>query len=412
MYNCERRRFLTSCLGLGGVGLYGGVSALAAEIGEAATSLNRRDTIAQIELFRIKSIRRDPSTPYFWIRITTANGLEGFGECYSVETTARWLSQYMKSLEGRNVSNLINRFYLKALDGYDPHNSHRLNMGWGSAVSCLEIAIWDLLGKMANQPIHVLLGGAIRNRVPLYANHAVFKGKGPPWFERILKIKELGFDMFKWDPFRGKPSSEREIRKQLEPVEKVRDALGADFKIAIDAHARWDNLEGPKIAAKAMEPLGITFFEEPFSHSKIELHDELAKSTSIPIASGEHMTHLDEVRDLVSSGGISYFQPEVGNLGGISSCNKACAISDAYNVKVSTHNWCGPIGTLATLQLTSVIPNLFRQEWPHLSGGEDWEISIVAPALKVENGHLILPQEPGIGAVPDIDRLKGMSILL
>lgn len=406
MIPSTRRGFVHRSLALGGVALWGAPDTAVAEQGEAITAQNKHDTIRDIELLRIKT----PRHRYFlWARIRTRNGLVGYGECYAVDSTTRWAAKYMKSLRGRNVRDLINRFYREAIKDYDPRLGFYGNMGWCSAASCIEIALWDILGKMADQPVHVLLGGALRDRVSLYANHAGFIGKGPGQHERILRAKELGFDMFKWDPFRGAPEDEATIRKQLEPAVRAREALGPDFKLAIDAHRRWKKLEPAKLAAKLMEPLKLEFFEEPMPHDRIDDFVELAKSTDIPIATGELMTHPDEVRDLVKTGSLAFLQPDVGNIGGIAAMKNACHVADTFGVNIYTHNWSGPISTLAAVHHNAVIPNLTRQEWPHLAYGEDWETRVVAPQLVAKQGHVAVPQGPGLGVDPDMKMLERLA---
>ena len=409
MSTTTRRSLLNRALALGGIALWGAPDTATAEQGEALTAQNKSDTIRDIELLRIKT----PRHRYFlWARIRTHNGLVGYGECYAVDATTRWAAKYMKSLQGRNVSDLINRFYQEAIKDYDPKRGFYENMGWCSAASCLEIALWDILGKMASQPIHVLLGGAVRERVPLYANHASFIGKGPPQHERILRAKKLGFDMFKWDPFHGAPEDEATIRKQLEPVVRAREALGPDFKLAIDAHRRWKKLAPAKLAAKLMEPLKLEFFEEPLPHDQVAEFVELAKSTDIPLATGELVTHPDEVRDLVSTGSLAFLQPDVGNIGGIAAMKNACHLADAFGVNIYTHNWSGPISTLAALHHNAVIPNLARQEWPHLAYGESWETKVVAPQLVAKDGHVAVPRGPGLGVDPDMKMLQRLAKII
>lgn len=103
-------------------------------------------------------------------------------------------------------------------------------------------------------------------------------------------------------------------------------------------------------------------------------------------------------------------QPVVGNYGGINATRLACDFVRMFGTEICTHNWAGPLTTLATLQYTAVIPNLFRQEWPHVRLGLDWETEIVAPALKVQKGRVAVPTGPGIGAEPDIAALQKRRI--
>lgn len=413
MDQCSRRSILKNALGVGGLALWRGQGVHAGQTGSALVADNRHDSTRDIKVYRIRTMRHS-RTHFIWVRIRTRKGLVGFGECYSVETTEQWIAKYLQTLQGRKVADLINRFYVEALKDYDPNRSFRQNMGWCSAISCLEIALWDIMGKMANQPVHVLLGGAVRDKIPIYANHAMLRGKGPSILERILRAQAMGFDMFKFNPFTGpNVDDEKTIRKQAEFVGEVRQAVGPDFKLAHDPHLRWSNsMKGAKLALKALEPYDISFLEEPFSHRSVAMFVELAQSTSIPLATGEHMSHMDEVRTLVPTGALKYLQPDAGNFGGIAAARRACDFADAYGVRIATHNWAGPISTLATLQFNAVIPNLFKQEWPHLAYGEQWETEVVIPQLKIKQGCIDVPQGPGIGAVPDLDRLRQLERIL
>ena len=240
-----------------------------------------------------------------------------------------------------------------------------------------------------------MLGGAVRDTLPLYADHGVFFDGFD--IDRIIAAKDAGFDMFKWDPFQegGNPGEEA-IARCIEAVAAVREAVGPDYKLAIDAHGRF-NLEGAKLAAKAIELFNPIFFEDPMPLEEPEGFRELSECTSIPLATGELAQSRDVPQRFLDAGGLSVWQPEVGNNGGILETLAVAALCDAHGLKIAAHNWCGPVVTRAATHVCAVIPNLLYQEWASLAPEDAWERDLIDPPPRIENGRLILPDSPGLG---------------
>jgi len=244
--------------------------------------------------------------------------------------------------------------------------------------------------------IHALLGGAVRSHIPLYADHGVF-ARGFD-VDRILAMKEAGFGMFKWDPFQGGGNpGEKAIRRQVEQVVKVREAVGPDYRLAIDAHGRF-NVDGAIIAAKAMEPLKIVFFEEPVNFRHPEWFEPIAASTSIPLSTGEMVTCRQEVAAYLKTGALAFFQPEVGTNGGILETVKVAAMCEPFGIRIATHDWCGPIVSRAAAHACAVIPNLLYQEWASCAAEDKWEQELLDPPTEVKNGQIVLTDRPGLGS--------------
>ena len=176
----------------------------------------------------------------------------------------------------------------------------------------------------------------------------------------------------------------------------VREAVGSDYPLAIDAHNRF-SVEGAIMAAKSLEPLNILFFEAP-TEDKPEMLKQIADATSIPIATGELTCTRMEAKALLDTGVLRVFQPETGTNGGILESRKTAALAEVYDVKIATHNWCGPVVTRAASHVCATIPNLLYQEYAGGAPEDEWENDLLEPPTQIENGHIILTDRPGLGS--------------
>ena len=177
---------------------------------------------------------------------------------------------------------------------------------------------------------------------------------------------------------------------------RIRQAMGENYKIGVDAHWRF-NVEGAKIAAKEMEPYQPVFFEEPTSFPNNPDHLlAVAESTSISISTGEHFETLEQAAKALSSGVISYIQPELAWNCGILESFKICSMAEGMGVQVATHGHVSPVAIRAASHINAAIPNLFYQEAPGISW-QDWGEELLDPPTKVENGHILINDRPGLG---------------
>ena len=328
------------------------------------------------------------------VRVQTDEGIEGVGEGFTWRGEASAVRSHILSLGEELIGGdplAIEPF----VDRFLPLANGRAEC---AAVSALEVALWDILGQVAALPVYALLGGQQRQAIPLYANHGLFYGAAD-WDERIERIvaaKEAGFEMFKWDPFKGRGTPEpQELARQIAIVEQVRRAVGDGYQIAIDAHNRF-SLEGALMAAKALEPLDILFFEAPTEDDPDSLR-RVADATSIPLATGELTCSRSEAKSLLDSGALTYFQPETGTNGGILESCKTASLAQLYGADIATHNWCGPVVTRAASHVCATVPNLLYQEYAGGAPDSEWENDLLDPPSRIENGHLILPDGPGLG---------------
>ncbi len=349
--------------------------------------------IKSVDTVTIKGARAYPA--WVLVRIRTDNGIEGIGEGFTWHNQAATINNHIKTI-GKQLTGTspleIGAFLTRFLPECKDRN-------WYASISAIEIALWDILGQVAGLPIYVMLGGQVREKIPLYADHGIFGG-ARSWeecVERIVGMKESGFGMFKWDPFAGGGTPEpAELKEHIKKVEMVREAVGTDYPLAIDAHNRF-SVEGAIMAAKALEPLNILFFEAP-TEDNPEMLKQVAEATSIPLATGELTCNRREAKMLLDSGVLGVFQPEVGTNGGILESFKTAALAEVYDIKIATHNWCGPIVTRAASHVCATIPNLLYQEYAGGAPENEWENALLEPPTQIKNGHIILPNRPGLGA--------------
>ena len=389
----SRRNFLKTATATGAAAGALGLTAQAANAEKALEThaADKNLKITAVEPIRIKGARYGE---HVMVRIRTNQGIEGIGEGFARESqaTAGYITSFGERLIGKEP------FRIEAFLSETIAEKVGTGNDWQAAIqaiSAIEIALWDIVGKAAGLPVYAMLGGAVRDRIPLYADHGVFKGGFS--IDRILMTKEAGFEMFKWDPFRGGGNpGEEQIAKDVETVRKVREAVGPDHRIAIDAHGRYD-LHGAKIAARLLEPLDILFFEEPVHYTHPEWFPVLARETSLTLGTGEMLRHIQEVQTIVDTGAIGVLQPELGNIGGILRAYQASLLAAMRGVRIAMHDWCGPVVSRAATHVCAVIPNLLYQEWASTAPEDSWELDLFDPPTRIEKGRIALPDGPGLG---------------
>ena len=285
------------------------------------------------------------------------------------------------------------------------------DLEWFAALATIEIAMWDILGQVAGLPVHALLGGKVRDRIPVYANHSTFTGRDTA--SRVAsaaQAQEMGFKTFKWDPFvsRGAPPAST-IEREVEQVRAIHEAVGSQMRIAIDAHGRYTSVEAAVTAAKLIEPFDPLFFEEPTERGRPELLPQVAAETSVPLAVGEMHRTVAEAKKWLDTGVLKVLQPEVGNDGGILETYRMAVLADSYGVGMAPHGWVGPVAVRAATQICAVIPNLLVQEYPGSRPDHRWTQELIDPAAEIRDGELVVPDGAGLGfrvVEKEIERIR------
>ncbi len=350
--------------------------------------------ITEIETFMVGAGWKN----WLFVKVHTDAGIHGIGEGTLngfIATTAAGVNE-LKHLAIGEDPRRIAHLWKKLLDSVslDGGHIHR------TIIAAIEVACWDILGKSLGVPVHALLGGQVRDSVLGYANGWYRTERTPEAFlEAARGVLGRGFKAFKLDPFgtaQGFISAD-ELELSYAIVRKLRDELPADTRILIDVHARFTEIAAIK-AAERFADLGIFWWEEPTTRERQETVHEVARRSPIPIATGEMYDTVGQFYTLAVGGGVNIFQPEPMSLGGIGPSLQVAAIAHGHGSYIAPHQSGGPVATAVCLQLAAAVPNFLIQE--HFDAFNDpWTRKLVTwqPEIDPANGHLSLPQAPGLG---------------
>ncbi len=266
-----------------------------------------------------------------------------------------------------------------------------------SAISAIDMGLWDIQGKDLDVPIHRLLGGAVRDRVPCYANGWFVGSKSPEDFgARAAETASNGFGAIKWDPFGSayRTLDAKQFREAIRCVEKVHEAVQGKADIIIEGHGRFDLPTALRIA-RVLEEFDILWFEEPLIPDSLEALAELKTRVRVPLACGERLYNRWQFRSLLELRAADYIQPDVSHAGGITEIKKIAAMAETHYVPICPHNPSGPVANAATLHLAANLPNFRLLET--MSGDVPWRGDICKENVTIQDGFMQIPTGPGLG---------------
>lgn len=345
---------------------------------------------------KIKDLKIIPCSHYLFIRIESDNGMYGIGEA------GAW--GYLDACKGA-----IGKFR-EYLLGKDPmaieHHWNYMYRGLYfrgsvimSAISAIDIALWDLKGKCLGVPVYELLGGKCRDKVRCYAPVKEYDAEKAA--KRCLQLKGLGFTAARimmndraenpLDPhtYSGK------LNRYIEKVKACREAVGPDFDLVLEVHRSMSMAEAVALG-RAVERYTPLFMEDPIAPDSITQMGQISAAATVPIATGERFISLQEFEELLGRSSVKYIRPDVCTIGGITASKKIAAVAEAHYVGLVPHNPLGPVSTAACLQLDACIPNFLIQEYPsfNVDGNED---GMLQKHLVYEDGYIKIPDGPGLG---------------
>lgn len=347
--------------------------------------------ITDIKTFVVDCFR----TNWVFVKVYTDEGISGVGE---------------GTLEYKEKAFLGAVEHIKeAITGLDPHNIERITHDvyrdsyWRcgpvlmSALSAVEMALWDIKGKALGVPVYQLLGGKANDKVRIYVNGWFAGAKTPEEFGEKAKIAvERGVTAMKWDPF-GKSYleiSNHDLDVALRCVDAVRQAVGPKVDLLIEGHGRFNVPTGIKIA-KELEPFKPMWFEEPTPPDSLEALKAVRDKSPVPISAGERLYNLKQYRDLFEMRAADYIQPDISHAGGIMELKKIAAVADTYYIPFAPHNPSGPVANAATLQLAACTPNFSILEIMY--SDVPWRADVTDEALTYKDGYIDVPDKPGLG---------------
>ncbi|MDF9827551.1 galactonate dehydratase [Ereboglobus sp. PH5-10] len=342
-------------------------------------------------------------TNWVFVRVLTDDGIHGVGEAtleYREQTVAQACKELERYLVGRDPFD-IEAFW---------HDTYR-DVYWRggpvlmSALSAVEMALWDIKGKALGVPVWQLLGGRVRDRVPCYANGWFAPAVRPDEFAEKARVAVAqGFRGLKWDPFGSAYMNigKRELNDAMACVQAVVEAVGPDVDILIEGHGRFNVPTAIRIAQR-LEEFDITWFEEPVPPDNLDALAEVKQRVRVPIAAGERLYSRWDFRALLQRGAADYVQPDVSHAGGIGELRKIAAMAETHHIAICPHNPSGPVANAATLQLAACTTNFFLLET--MSNDVPHRREISTEQARFEAGALLIPDGPGLGIDLRIDEI-------
>jgi len=335
---------------------------------------------------------------WLFVRVHTDAGITGLGEgtlngfIRTTEAAIRELEHFVIGADPRRVTALARKMLDSvSLDGGHIHRT---------AIAAIEVACWDILGKSLGVPVHQLLGGRVRDSVLGYAN-GWYRAERTP--EAILEAAKAviakGFKAMKLDPFGTAQGfiSEPELDLAHDILAALREGLPANTLLLIDVHARFTEAEAIR-AANRLAHLDLYWWEEPTTRDRQETVHAVGHASPIRVATGEMYDTVGQFFTLAEGGGVNIFQPEPMSLGGIGNSMAVAHLALAHGSYIAPHQSGGPVATAVCLQLAAAIENFLIQE--HFDAfNEPWTRDLVSwhPTIDPSNGHLSLPDAPGLG---------------
>jgi galactonate dehydratase len=280
---------------------------------------------------------------------------------------------------------------------------HRNGLISATACSAIEQALWDLAGKSLDVPTCSLLGGPIRDTLPVYANiNRATNPRTPAGFAAAAKkaVAE-GFRAVKAAPFDGFPppgspaaAIEAAVESGIASLVAMREAIGPDIELMVDCHSFFDVPLAVRVAHR-LDPQRLAWYEEPVPPEKLQETREIHNQIQQPMAAGEILYGIAGFAPLSRDRTVHVIMPDVKHCGGLLELTRIAAVADSDGVTVAPHNPSGPVSTAASIQVCAVLDNfrILEFQW----GEVDWRHDIVTPPERFENGTINVPKRPGFG---------------
>ncbi len=359
--------------------------------------------ITELEIFPV---------PPRWqlLKVSTDAGISGWGEAVlpgRAEAVAAAVREMSDWLIGRDPERIQDIWQTLFRGGFFRGGPILM-----SAIGGIDIALWDIKGKAHDMPVYDLLGGAVRDRVQVYA---WIGGDSPDECARAAQAKlAAGYTALKMvgpkdaGQLRFIDTFDK-IEAMLANVAAVRAAVGLTIGLGVDFHGV-AHKGMAKVLARQLEPLHPLFIEEPVLPEHSEALREIAHSTSIPIATGERMYSRWDFKRVLQDGYVDIVQPDVVHAGGISEVSRIAAMAEAYDVALAPHCPLGPVAFAASIQIDAAMPNAFIQEQvvevDDIVNGLGLKYLIEPAAFALKDGYVSIPIGPGLGITVNEDAVR------
>ena len=375
--------------------------------------------VTGVELVPVRATSR---TVWLFVRLTTDAGLVGLGEASDAfgfaNTTAddavrmrRELQRFFELIAGRSpleIESYRQRGEPMARQGLIP----------ATAFSAIEQALWDLAGKALDVPTYVLLGGKVRNGLPVYANiNRATNPRTPDGFAAAAKRAVAdGFKTIKAAPFDGFPPAgspadqvARFIDVGVDAVRAMRAAVGPTVGIMIDCHSFF-GVDQAVAVAERLAPYNLTWYEEPVAPERVDDTVAIKRRIKQPMAGGEVLFGLSGFGPLVRRHAVDTIMPDVKHCGGLLELTRIAAMAAEEGILVAPHNPSGPISTAASVHVCAGMKNVNYLELQY--GEVGWRSEVVSPVERFVDGTIEIPDRPGFGVSLNDDIIRSRSLAL
>lgn len=355
-----------------------------------------------------EEVEHSGGSVWTFVRIYTDEGITGTGECNSGGPGSSGFATKEAILAMKQL-----------LVGQDPFNIHMLyetlrrsgRYGGTSnapiifAITGIENALYDIVGKALGVPVYKLLGGKFRDKIRLYADcHAGETYDAEAYAQKALEVVDMGFSAVKFDvdgtgvgkldPYNWTVGA-KEMSHVIKVIEGLRSALGYEIDLAIDCHGQFD-LPSAITLAKAVEPLRLMWLEEPVPAENIAALAQVKATSSTIICSGENQYTRFQFLDLFAAKAVDIIMPDLAKAGGIAEAKRIADLADTHYIPIAPHNVSSPLGMAAACHVMASVPNFFVLEY-HGLPIPWWNDLCLGDAPYVRNGFMDVPERPGLG---------------
>jgi galactonate dehydratase len=380
------------------------------------TSHAPRLTIREIRAVRL----RDGFNSRF-IRVYTDQGLTGTGEILDTVGAEYIINHNIgPALAGRDplqiediVFDLWGSKHIAAGGSPSPLFMRGMGGPYLTAISGVEMALWDLAGKALNVPVYQLLGGRVRDKLPVYL-HAANPAEAASLIAKTkVAALKIGIDYSPeewtlkkgWDPNKlwGLHLNTIQLDDVVTFVASMREAVGPHYDLALECHARYD-LESAIQLCHLLEPFRLIWVEEPIPSDDVDAMLRIRDATRVPIAAGENIYSRYGFRPFLEKEALSVIQPDVAKTGGLLETRKIASMAEVYSIPIAPHGVASPLGTMAAAHVAATTPNLMLLEFTHYL--DQPYTSLTEPVSLDPDGFLAVRTTPGIGVALNEDVLK------
>lgn len=351
-------------------------------------------------------------TYWIFVKLTTDDGISGYGEVYGVPFAPRVVRQMIEDVVARHVVgrspfDIENIWRILFSSGF----SMRPDLSMGGVMSGIEIACWDIVGKAVGQPIYNLMGGKVHERLRSYTylypgktkddlDAAGFHGDENAAPSQLQRYMDMGFTAVGYDPVMPMGSFDpRQLSlAALEGAERLtknlREVAGSQCDLMIKTHGQMTTSSAIRLARR-LEQFDPLWFEEPVPPGNAKEMARVAASTTIPISGCERLVSRFEIAQMLEAQAVQILQPALGRVGGILEGKKIAAMAEAHYAQFAPHLFAGPIEAAANIQLSASLPNFLILESIETFGGFFGQL--LNKPIQWQDGYVIVPSEPGLG---------------